>query len=94
VRPITGKTFPHWRQDWCDFTANYGKQWLSRDEELATRKKNIIGSLRKMLTFFSSPLGVRVIQILPKCYAVVAIYFFDNDLQEIERSNCELSRKM
>lgn len=52
-------------KSWFFFRVDYEIQWLKPDQKSSTLTHRIITSPEKMLTLFQSPLGFRIIEVLP-----------------------------
>jgi hypothetical protein len=72
-------------ESWFYFTIDHEIIWTRAEVAPPTISKKMINSPKRMVTVFWSPLGFRVIRVLPKWAHFDATYFRDNIVDEI---NC------
>jgi hypothetical protein len=72
-------------ESWFYFTINLDYAWLPEGAVTATRSRQTISSPKRMFTVFWSPLGLPLVQILPKAHHFNAEYLYNHILHEIDR---------
>ena len=65
------------------FIEDFEIQWLRHGEKPSTRSKRIISSPKRMITVFWSPLGFKIIEMLPKGCRFNSQYFTETILAKI-----------
>ena len=70
-------------ESWFFFIEDFDIQWVAPGEKPFTRSKRIISSPKRMLTVFWSPLGFRIIEMLPKGTRFNSKYFINEILSKI-----------
>jgi hypothetical protein len=73
-------------ESWFYLTIDHEQIWTRSEAPPPTIPKKMIRSPKRMVTIFWSPLGFRVIRVLPKGVHFDAKYFQDNILSEIDRT--------
>lgn len=74
-------------ESWFYFSTDYETQWLYPSEKPSTRPKTIISTPKRMLTIFWSPLGFRIVEMLPQGMKFSAEYFTNTILQKITETH-------
>lgn len=70
-------------ESWFYFINDFEQQWLQPNEKPSTKPKTIISTPKRMLTVFWSPLGFRIVEMLPKGQRFNSEYFISSILQKI-----------
>lgn len=74
-------------ESWFYFITDFETQWLRPDEKPSTRPRTIISTPKRMLTIFWSPLGFRIVEMLPQGMKFSAEYFTNVILQKITETH-------
>lgn len=74
-------------ESWFFFLEDYEIQWLKPDQKPSTKTRRIIASPKRMLTVFWSPIGFRIVEMLPHGEKFNADYFINCILKKIVDSN-------
>ena len=72
-------------ESWFYFMNNPDHAWVPEGTAVPTRPRQTISSPKRMLIVFWSPLGFRLVRMLPKGVHLDAHYFCTNILAEIDR---------
>lgn len=74
-------------ESWFFLDSDYELQWVHEDEKPAERPKRLISAKKCMITIFFSPLGFRVINMLPQKTTFTSQYFIDEILVKITKTH-------
>jgi histone-lysine N-methyltransferase SETMAR len=72
-------------ESWFYFSNDPDHAWVPEGAAIPTRPRQTIGSPKRMLTVFWSPLGFALVRMLPKGAHFDAHYFCTNILAEVDR---------
>ena len=70
-------------ESWFYFTEDFEIQWLLPDQKPFTRPRRIISTPKRMLTVFWSPLGFRIVEMLPSGNKFNSSYFTESILKKL-----------